>query len=127
MSSSIVSPEDIAFLETEKFDFVIVGGGTLGLVVATPLTEVPNVRVLVLEAGSNKLTDPRIMIPGLAAILYDDPEFEWCFMGTPQSGFDAWEKLGNEGWMRETVEPYLRRFHTLTLPSEKAQEDLSLE
>jgi choline dehydrogenase-like flavoprotein len=71
-------------LETEKFDFVIVGGGTSGLIVASRLTEDPNVKVLVLEAGANRLDDPRITTPGLAASLYDDPDFDWCFMSSPQ-------------------------------------------
>lgn len=83
MSPSIVDPESTAFLETEKFDFIVVGGGTSGLVVATRLTEDPNIRVLVLEAGANRLDDPRIVTPGLAASLYDDPDFDWCFMSTP--------------------------------------------
>ena len=84
MSSSIISPDSIDFLDFEKFDFVIVGGGTSGLVVATRLTEDPDVKVLVLEAGANKLNDPRIVIPGLAPSLYDDPDFDWCFMSVPQ-------------------------------------------
>ena len=84
MSASIGNPDLTGFLETEKFDFVVVGGGTSGLVVATRLTEDPGVKVLVLEAGSNRLEDPRIVTPGLAASLYDDPEFDWCFMSTPQ-------------------------------------------
>ena len=84
MSASIGNPDSTGFLETEKFDFLVVGGGTSGLVVATRLTEDPDVKVLVLEAGSNRLDDPRIVTPGLAASLYDDPEFDWCFMSTPQ-------------------------------------------
>jgi choline dehydrogenase-like flavoprotein len=84
MASSIGNPDSTGFLETERFDFVVVGGGTSGLVVATRLTEDPNVKVLVLEAGSNRLNDPRIVTPGLAASLYDDPEFDWCFMSAPQ-------------------------------------------
>lgn len=84
MSSSIVPPGSTAFLDTEKFDFVVVGGGTSGLVVASRLTEDPNVKVLVLEAGANRLDDPRIVTPGLAASTYDDPDFDWCFMSTPQ-------------------------------------------
>jgi choline dehydrogenase-like flavoprotein len=84
MTVSIGNPGSTGYLETEKFDFVVVGGGTSGLVVATRLTEDPNVKVLVLEAGSNRLDDPRVVTPGLAASLYDDPEFDWCFMSTPQ-------------------------------------------
>jgi hypothetical protein len=40
--------------------------------------------VLVLEAGANRLDDPRIVTPGLAASLYDDPDFDWAWMSTPQ-------------------------------------------
>mgnify|MGYP000882235173 CR=1 FL=1 len=71
-------------LEQQPFDFIVVGGGTAGLVVASRLTEDPETSVLVLEAGSNRVNDPRIMIPGLAASTYFDPDFDWCFSSTPQ-------------------------------------------
>ena len=69
----------------QEFDFVIVGGGTAGLVVANRLTENPNVSVMVLEAGSDRLKDPRITIPGMTAALYDNPEFDWSFKSVPQA------------------------------------------
>lgn len=68
----------------ESYDYAIVGGGTSGLAVASRLTEDPNVTVLVLEAGSNKLDDSRISTPGLAVTTWDNPEFDWQFMTTPQ-------------------------------------------
>jgi choline dehydrogenase-like flavoprotein len=43
-----------------------------------------------------------------------------------KSGFDAWEKLGNSGWNWDAISPYFRKFHTMTLPSDAAQEDLAL-
>lgn len=86
MAETLHKPLSTAFPESEIFDFIIVGGGTSGIVVATRLTENPDVKVLVLEAGANRLDDPRIMTPGLASSTYDDPDFDWCFMSTPQVG-----------------------------------------
>ena len=72
----------------EEYDFVIIGGGTAGLVVASRLTEDPDLRVLVIEAGQNRRKDPRITIPGLVLSTYSDPEYDWGFMSTPQVRFD---------------------------------------
>jgi len=44
-------------------DYIIIGGGTSGLVLANRLTEDPNVHVIVLEAGPNRSEDPRVNIP----------------------------------------------------------------
>jgi GMC oxidoreductase len=68
----------------ENYDFIIIGGGTAGLVVAARLSEDPKSRVLVLEAGSNKHNDPKILTPGLVASMYDDPEYDWGFLTVPQ-------------------------------------------
>jgi choline dehydrogenase-like flavoprotein len=68
----------------ENYDYIIIGGGTAGLVVAARLTEDPSVRVLVLEAGANRLDDARILTPGLRGSLYDDPDYDWMFEIAPQ-------------------------------------------
>jgi choline dehydrogenase-like flavoprotein len=73
-------------LDNELFDYVVVGGGTSGLVVASRLTEDEKLRVLVLEAGANRLDDPKITIQALAPSTYHDPDYDWCLTTEPQVG-----------------------------------------
>jgi len=47
-----VSPVEVA---SKTYHFIIIGGGTAGLVVATRLSENPALDVLVLEAGESRL------------------------------------------------------------------------
>ena len=41
--------------KSKAFDYVIIGGGTAGLILAARLTENPEVHVVVLEAGEKRL------------------------------------------------------------------------
>lgn len=68
----------------DAFNYVIVGGGTAGLVVASRLTEDPEVRVLVVEAGSDQSANPLVLTPGLMAGLYGKEEYDWNFTSVPQ-------------------------------------------
>jgi len=71
-------------LKSQKFDYVVIGGGLAGLVVASRLSEDERKSVLVLEAGANRMGDPKIDTPGLMTALYDDPKYDWEFMSVPQ-------------------------------------------
>ncbi|KAI4173725.1 MAG: hypothetical protein LQ348_006486 [Seirophora lacunosa] len=73
----------------DSYDYLIVGGGTAGLVVASRLSEDPTVTVLVLEAGADRLSDNRITTPGLALTTWDNPDFDWQFMTTPQHALNG--------------------------------------
>lgn len=68
----------------EDFDYVVVGGGTAGLVVAARLTENPNVKVGVLEAGMNKMDDTNVTTPSLFPTLPGRKEYDWMMNSTPQ-------------------------------------------
>jgi choline dehydrogenase-like flavoprotein len=69
---------------SKSYDYVVVGGGTAGLVIAARLCEDPNVTVAVLEAGSNRLDDPLIDGPNTFLNLWDKPEYDWCYKTVPQ-------------------------------------------
>jgi choline dehydrogenase-like flavoprotein len=66
------------------YDFIVVGGGTAGLVVAARLTENPNVHVGVLEAGPANLGDPMIMMPAMYVKIIGDPKYDWLHKTIPQ-------------------------------------------
>lgn len=70
-------------------DFIVVGGGQSGLVVASRLSEDPDKTVIVIEAGANRQGDPRIDTPGLMTSLYDDPAYDWKHMTVPQEHVDG--------------------------------------
>ncbi|WP_461344849.1 NAD(P)-binding protein [Bradyrhizobium sp. USDA 4451] len=61
-----------------EFDYIVVGSGSGGSVVASRLSEDPNLSVLLLEAGGSDKS-LKIVMPGLAGSLYGDPKYDWCF------------------------------------------------
>ncbi|PIG85748.1 aryl-alcohol dehydrogenase [Aspergillus arachidicola] len=70
------------------YDFVVIGGGTAGLVIASRLSEDPSISVLVLEAGADMTADPRVNIPIFyAALLGSDAD--WKFQSSPQLGLNG--------------------------------------
>jgi choline dehydrogenase-like flavoprotein len=66
------------------FDYAIIGGGTAGLTLAARLTENPAITVAVLEAGLDRSDDVNVLAPGLATLMYGNPEYDWMYQTTPQ-------------------------------------------
>lgn len=123
----------------DVFDYIVVGAGSAGCVVAARLSEDPDTRVLLLEAGGSDdhahVADPAQW----PALFYG--ERDWCYSTTPQrhadgrvvhcprgkmlggchshnasawvrghpSDYDRWAALGNPGWEWESVLPIFKR------------------
>ena len=121
------------------YDYVIVGAGSAGCVLAARLSEDPKTRVLLLEAGGSDAS-LRVRTPGLVGLLWRN-RFDWTFFTTPQEhlggremhwprgkvlggtssinymvymrghrdNYDAWRDEGNAGWGYDDVLPYFKR------------------
>ena len=69
-------------------DVVIVGAGTAGCVLASRLSEDPQLRVLLLEAGGAE-RNVWIRVPSGIAKTIGNPGVDWCLMTEPVPGFNG--------------------------------------
>ncbi len=125
-------------METQQFDYIVVGAGSAGSVLANRLSANGKHRVLVLEAG--KPSHPWSIIPVGFSRLIDNPAANWCYESEPEENttqrripvprgkllggssaingmvfvrgqaqdFDTWAQLGNRGWSYNDVLPFFR-------------------
>jgi len=125
--------------KSNTYDYIIVGAGSAGCVLAARLTEDPHVRVLLLEAGgADKAKE--IHIPAAFSKLYKTA-VDWNYSTEPEPclhnrrlywprgkmlggsssmnamiyvrgnrlDFDYWASIGNEGWSFKDVLPYFKK------------------
>ena len=71
-----------------KFDFVIVGAGSAGCVLANRLSENPSHRVLILEAGKRD-SNWLIHIPMGVAKIWNQDRFNWSYHSEPEPTWKA--------------------------------------
>jgi choline dehydrogenase len=121
------------------YDYIVVGAGSAGCVVANRLTEDPETTVLLLEAG-NPDTKPEIQIPIECTRLLGT-EVDWGYFSEPEPylndrrifcprgkvlggssainfllytrgnshDYDHWQSLGNPGWSYQDVLRYFKK------------------
>ncbi len=122
-----------------QYDYIVIGAGSAGCVVANRLTEDTDTTVLLLEAG-NPDTKPEIYIPAECISLLGS-EVDWGYFSEPETylnnrkmfcsrgkvlggsssinfmmyvrgnahDYDQWQALGNPDWSYQDVLPYFKK------------------
>ena len=126
----------------QSYDYIVVGAGSAGAVVANRLSADPNNKVLLLEAGP--ASHPWDRIPIGFAKLINNPVANWLYTAEPEAStngrrlpvprgkllggssaingmafvrgqaqdFDTWAQMGNRGWSFEDVLPLFKRMES---------------
>ena len=122
----------------QQFDYIIVGAGSAGCVLANRLTEDPRNKVLLIEAGP-KNTAWSLKMPAAMLTNLNSTKHNWAFQGEPEFNgrqlkhdrgktlggsssingmvyirghaldYEGWKKSGCEGWGFADVLPYFKR------------------
>jgi choline dehydrogenase len=66
-----------------RYDYIVVGAGTAGCIVAARLSEDPSVRVLLVEAGGTDRL-PIIAMPGALPFVYQNKDIQWGHQSGPE-------------------------------------------
>ena len=68
------------------YDYIVVGAGSAGAVVASRLSESGAYRVLLLEAGTKGSNHFWSRVPVGTSKMIDDPSVNWCYKSEPDEG-----------------------------------------
>ncbi|MFD7027543.1 GMC family oxidoreductase [Streptomyces sp. NPDC059917] len=131
---------------TREFDYVIVGGGTAGSVIASRLTEDPDVTVAVIEGGPSDVDRPDVLtLRRWMGLLGGELDYDYPTTEQPRgnshirhsrarvlggcsshntliafkplpSDWDEWSEAGAEGWHAAAMDPYFDRLLNNVVP-----------
>ena len=73
----------------KRIDYIVVGGGSAGCVLAARLSEDPDINVMLLEAGDDERKYLRIAMPLAWRDAFRDPDLSWGFMTEPEPFADG--------------------------------------
>ncbi|QPC95346.1 alcohol dehydrogenase [Mesorhizobium sp. INR15] len=68
---------------TDTYDYIVVGAGSAGCVLANRLSADPAVRVCLIEGGGSDQS-LRVKVPAGILSLYGNPTYDYCYVGVPQ-------------------------------------------
>ncbi|VDC06720.1 unnamed protein product [Peniophora sp. CBMAI 1063] len=80
---TLLTPDAFA---SKEYDFLVVGGGTAGLVLSSRLSEIASVNVGVVEAGGDNSEMTEVIVPGLAGKGLNHERLDWKFKTIKQTG-----------------------------------------
>src|SRR5271169_631236 len=128
--------------DMQTYDYIVVGAGSAGAVIANRLSADPRNKVLLLEAGP--ASHPWSPIPIGFARLINNQAANWLYTAEPEAStngraipvprgkllggssaingmafvrgqaqdFDTWAQMGNTGWSYESVLPFFKRMES---------------
>ena len=79
---------DLSDSMTQDYDYIVIGAGSAGCVLANRLSADPSNNVLLLEAGT-KDWNPWIHVPVGYFKTMHNPATDWCYMTEPDKGIDG--------------------------------------